>query len=623
MKKSKLFSVALLLMVALSALLMASCGNNDNPQVTPPKDLSYDKTGGTLVQESGIDEGDIVKTYGNLAYKFQSDGLVIYKLTNGEATKKAYYKFPSARNIPLEMHVYNDNAVLLYGNKTNIGDDDYSQNGYTGNDGKYSKTFLEVISIPENTENAETAIDLAKNRRYTFSIPGQFVASRLYTETGLCYFAFSYAGNFNYAENADDVISMGGSSYISYSENGAPKTLEKVSPVPGLLKIAGKYPPTVFLKLDLSSETVSSMMNAVYGAELQDIYMSQTSIIPVFRVLEYRTTRVGGGCYSYSYFKPAYTTYCFLLSPSSLKIIDGVTLLDYTLYDRRAIKDYGDVIYITATKTDDSGTTVIALDATRFSLINRLDKIAPDEDVKSVTFGEEGQNRYCYITTFRQIDPLFKIDVTDPYKMTTLGFMEMPGFSTFMLTVGDKLLTLGYADNGAQGRVSTVKIAIYDAKGDGLTPIDELTISNVYYCEAITDPRVIAVSGNRFAFSASSTSASSPSSYSAVLSQALYVFEIQNDGLEYIGKVSEFYQDETDRFRIKNVEIDGQVFTTTSFGKTALSTRRARFIDEYLYTFSDAAISSYKITDGKVEKSRTSRTFTLFSGEEGLYLAYQ
>ena len=96
MKKSKLFSVALLLMVALSALLMASCGNNDNPQVTPPKDLSYDKTGGTLVQESGIDEGDIVKTYGNLAYKFQSDGLVIYKLTNGEAIKKAYYKFPGS-----------------------------------------------------------------------------------------------------------------------------------------------------------------------------------------------------------------------------------------------------------------------------------------------------------------------------------------------------------------------------------------------------------------------------------------------------------------------------------------------------------------------------------------------
>ncbi len=618
MKKSKFLITVLLLTVAVSALFMASCANDSGSEDS--SGISYDRTGGTLVQEKNVDEGDIVKTYDDYAYKFQSDGLTIYRLTDGNAELKAYYKFQSSRSIPLEMHVYGDNVILIYGRKTDIGLDEYSDRGYVGNDGNYSKTYLEIISLPQNFKSSEQAVDLTENAVYDFSLFGRFISSRLYTDGGLCYLAFSYGGSFNYSDDDSDIISIGDSSYISYSENGTPKTFENINSVPGLTKVTGKYSPTVFLKLDLSGEKVSSTINAVYGAELQDIYMSQTSIIPIFQVLEYTRVKRGGGCY-YSYPKANYTTYCFLMSPSSLKIIDGVTLVNYTLYDRRAIKDFGDVIYVAATKTDGTGTTVIALDSEKFSLINRLDKIAPDEDVKSVTFGEDGQNRYCYITTFKQIDPLFKIDVTDPYKMKTLGFMEMPGFSTFMLTVGDKLLTLGYANNGSQGSISTLKIAVYDAKGDGLTPLNELTIPYVYYCEAIDDPRVIAVSGNRFAFSVTSDW-SYVYTDSLQKGQALYVFEITDDGLENIGVVSEFYKDQDKKFNINYVEINGQKVKTTNFGKTALSIRRARFIGEYLYTFSDATISSYKITDGKVESEKI-RTFTLFEGEADLYYDYQ
>ncbi|MDH3727150.1 MAG: beta-propeller domain-containing protein [Myxococcales bacterium] len=49
-----------------------------------------------------------------------------------------------------------------------------------------------------------------------------------------------------------------------------------------------------------------------------------------------------------------------------------------------------------------------------------------------------------YIVTFRQIDPLFAIDLRDPAKPVVLGELKIPGFSDYMHPLGDDhLLTIG------------------------------------------------------------------------------------------------------------------------------------------------------------------------------------
>ncbi|MDH3200887.1 MAG: beta-propeller domain-containing protein [Myxococcales bacterium] len=49
-----------------------------------------------------------------------------------------------------------------------------------------------------------------------------------------------------------------------------------------------------------------------------------------------------------------------------------------------------------------------------------------------------------YIVTFRQIDPLFAIDLSDPSNPTVLGALKIPGFSDYMHPLGDDhLLTIG------------------------------------------------------------------------------------------------------------------------------------------------------------------------------------
>src|SRR5262249_45754466 len=66
--------------------------------------------------------------------------------------------------------------------------------------------------------------------------------------------------------------------------------------------------------------------------------------------------------------------------------------------------------------------------------------LSPGESVKSARFvGDKG-----YVTTFRQIDPLFVIDLATPEQPKVLGRLEIPGFSEYMHPLDDgHLLTIG------------------------------------------------------------------------------------------------------------------------------------------------------------------------------------
>ncbi|MEM8609959.1 MAG: beta-propeller domain-containing protein [Myxococcota bacterium] len=62
----------------------------------------------------------------------------------------------------------------------------------------------------------------------------------------------------------------------------------------------------------------------------------------------------------------------------------------------------------------------------------------------------------AYVVTFRQVDPLFAIDLSDPTALEVLGELKIPGFSDYMHPLGDDhLLTIGrdideqtFFDNG-------------------------------------------------------------------------------------------------------------------------------------------------------------------------------
>ncbi len=66
----------------------------------------------------------------------------------------------------------------------------------------------------------------------------------------------------------------------------------------------------------------------------------------------------------------------------------------------------------------------------------------------------------AYIVTYLRIDPLWVVDLTDPYEPTISGELEVPGWSTYIQPLGDRLLSIGIDDTeGFRVAVSLFDVA--------------------------------------------------------------------------------------------------------------------------------------------------------------------
>jgi hypothetical protein len=69
-------------------------------------------------------------------------------------------------------------------------------------------------------------------------------------------------------------------------------------------------------------------------------------------------------------------------------------------------------------------------------------EVGHGEDLFATRF--EGDR--AYIVTFRRIDPLWVVDLSEPETPRVLGELEIPGWSTYIHPLGDRLLTMGIDD---------------------------------------------------------------------------------------------------------------------------------------------------------------------------------
>ena len=101
--------------------------------------------------------------------------------------------------------------------------------------------------------------------------------------------------------------------------------------------------------------------------------------------------------------------------------------------------------------------------------LGRTGRIANGETLRSARFlGDR-----AYLVTFRQIDPFFVYDLSDPAQPTALGELKIPGFSTFLFPVGSNhVLGIGY-DGGVWPR--HVKASLFDVT-DPTRPLEQSTL---------------------------------------------------------------------------------------------------------------------------------------------------
>ena len=114
----------------------------------------------------------------------------------------------------------------------------------------------------------------------------------------------------------------------------------------------------------------------------------------------------------------------------------------------------------------ESFVTSLALEGDRLARIGRVGGLGRGEEIYAVRFiGELG-----YVVTFRQVDPLYVLDLSDPRDPRKLGELKIPGYSAYLHPVGEGLLLGVGQDATAQGQTTGVQVSLFDVS-DPTAPV--------------------------------------------------------------------------------------------------------------------------------------------------------
>ena len=67
-----------------------------------------------------------------------------------------------------------------------------------------------------------------------------------------------------------------------------------------------------------------------------------------------------------------------------------------------------------------------------------------------------------YVVTFRQIDPLYTVDLANPERPRVLGELKIPGYSAYLHPIGEDLLLGVGQDATEEGRPLGTQLSLFD-----------------------------------------------------------------------------------------------------------------------------------------------------------------
>jgi len=121
--------------------------------------------------------------------------------------------------------------------------------------------------------------------------------------------------------------------------------------------------------------------------------------------------------------------------------------------------------------------TVLDTDAT-LDEIGHIDGLGVGEEVQSVRFVDD----LGYVVTFRQTDPLYALDLSDPADPKVLGELKIPGFSEYLHPVGEGLLLgVGREADPTTGRDQGFKVSLFDISDPAaMVEVDRFVVPDGY-----------------------------------------------------------------------------------------------------------------------------------------------
>lgn len=404
---------------------------------------SYSKTN---TRTENVDEGDIVKTDGRYLYVVKEEGNGI-GIVDTEGNK-----LEQITEITLEgefciSEIYVENSYLII-----LGTE--SEEIYPAGDAIYRTEYEYAV---ESVCDTKSIVYDISDKRQPKEIgkclqSGGYSTSRL--NNGYLYVFSQYSVNNPEEERKEQYITCVNEELLSLDKICMPDT-----------ESARNYTVITAIDIQNPSETTDSIGilsdQGLCYASAENIYLYET----IWEEDGGRTTEIR----KFSYGEGKLT---------------GVakTRVNGYLNDSFSIDEYNG--YLRLVTTVDRTNAVYVLDE-KLEETGKIENLAKDERIYSARFmGDIG-----YFVTYRETDPLFSVDLSDPANPKIIGELKIPGFSEYLHPYGDGLLLgIGMEDDGNDEKDRRVKLSMFDISDpSNVKEIDKIVLKDSYYSTAFED----------------------------------------------------------------------------------------------------------------------------------------
>lgn len=235
----------------------------------------------------------------------------------------------------------------------------------------------------------------------------------------------------------------------------------------------------------------------------------------------------------------------------------------------------------------ESRVTVLSQSGAKLVEQGMVGGLGKGETIQSVRFlGDLG-----YVVTFRQVDPLYVIDLRDPARPKIAGELKVPGFSSYIhpLDAGH-LLTIG-RDADDEGRVGGLKLEIFDVT-DPAAPRSVKTAilgdSWNTWSDAQWDHKAFTYFGARGLLGIPVSGWETDNESYWHYKSELFVFKVTLDAIEQLGAVSHMDL-------MEDLGVNTACRQWYGWGEAYI--RRAVFIEDYVYSVSNLGVVVHDTRD--------------------------
>lgn len=443
------------------------------PSASSGKTDSYSQTN---VQSAGIDEADVTKTDGKYIYIARGHNLTIVDPKNMTELSNTIIGLDGEKTTGFEFYVSSNRLTVVF--------DIYTEG--------LSHTIVSVydISDPKAPELIST---LMQDGVYHTS---RMIGDHIYTISNCYYFYYRYAEKNSPETYIPTVVCNGDEALIapddiSYFSNSYNKSYAVITCV------------------DISSPKNYADTKAVLGGT-GEIYVSSGGNMLVASTVgkteeKFFIDDKKGAAVSY---KDTTDTNLALydLDGSSINLVSSGNVPG-TLLNQFSMDEYDDHFRVVTTSSESTQTIYTnGIDSYDYSssrssglyiLDSKLnqtgfvDGLGEDETVRSVRF----MGDICYFVTFRQTDPLFAADLSDPTSPKILSALKIPGFSSYLHPYDDGLLFgIGYDADVETGRLDSMKLSMFDISDPAdVSEICTKILEDQYSSEALHNHKAIIV----------------------------------------------------------------------------------------------------------------------------------